>query len=193
MRENSAMGFHHVALAVRDSAATHRFYTEVMGFKLAKVVAGPTPGEHGGWSKHFFYDTTLPGETQSGDAGLIAFWELHDSVIGEDYEPNLNKAAGLPGWVNHFAFDAPTMDVLHERRDHWRSHGQTVVEIDHGFCSSIYINDPDGNMVEFCCTTEPFTEHDHQHGLQVLADPAPAFEDGEPTITFHKPLVPTPA
>ncbi|MFM2078795.1 MAG: hypothetical protein RJA49_2685, partial [Actinomycetota bacterium] len=31
------MGFHHVALATHDPAATHRFYTEVMGFHLVKV------------------------------------------------------------------------------------------------------------------------------------------------------------
>ena len=63
------MGFHHVALATRDTAATHAFYTEVMGFRLAKVVASPTPDDTG-WSKHFFYDT--------GSKGMIAFWELHD-------------------------------------------------------------------------------------------------------------------
>ena len=37
------MAFHHVALATRDTAATHRFYTEVMGFELVKVVVGPQP------------------------------------------------------------------------------------------------------------------------------------------------------
>lgn len=42
------MAFHLVALATRDTAATHRFYTEVMGFELVKVVAAPNPGEHGG-------------------------------------------------------------------------------------------------------------------------------------------------
>src|SRR5215468_11723354 len=44
------MGFHHVAIATRDLAATHRFYTEAMGFELAKVVAGKSP--EGGWAKH---------------------------------------------------------------------------------------------------------------------------------------------
>ena len=58
------MGFHHVALATRDAAATHRFYTEVMGFELVKVVAGPTPNAGAtqnagdGFSKHFFYATS---------------------------------------------------------------------------------------------------------------------------------------
>ena len=44
--------FHHVALATHDAAATHDFYTRVMGFHLVKVVVSPTP-EGGGFSKHF--------------------------------------------------------------------------------------------------------------------------------------------
>ena len=34
------MAFHHVAIATRDLAATHRFYTEAMGFRLVHVEAG---------------------------------------------------------------------------------------------------------------------------------------------------------
>ena len=63
------MGFHHVAVAVNDLAATHDFYTEAMGFALVKAVVAPTDAP-GGWAKHVFYDT--------GGDGLIAFWELHD-------------------------------------------------------------------------------------------------------------------
>ena len=47
------MGFHHVAFATRDLPATHRFYTHVMDFALAKVVAAKSP--EGGWAKHVFY------------------------------------------------------------------------------------------------------------------------------------------
>ena len=31
------MAFHHVAITTRDLAATHAFYTEVMGFELVRV------------------------------------------------------------------------------------------------------------------------------------------------------------
>ena len=37
------MAYHHVALATRDLAATHRFYTEAMGFELVKAVVGARP------------------------------------------------------------------------------------------------------------------------------------------------------
>ncbi len=181
------MAFHHVALATRDTAATHRFYTEVMGFELVKVVVGPNPGEHGGWSKHFFFATN---PAVSLDEGLMAFWELHDDQIGDQFPVNLNKAIGLPSWVNHIAFDAATIDELHEHRDRWRRQGLTVPEVDHGFCVSIYTTDPNRNMVEYCHTTRPFTDAERKRAMDVLADPSPHHEEHGPVITMWEPLVP---
>ena len=181
------MGFHHVALATRDTAATHRFYTEVMGFELAKVVTSPTPGEHGGWSKHFFYDTSGAGGA-SGDQGMIAFWEIHDTEIGHSFPVDINASAGLPWWVNHIAFDAPTAADLERHRERWRSHGLTVLEIDHDFCTSIYVRDPSNNMVEFCHTTRPFTAEERTRAEQLLAESAPELDRHEPRVTVHQPL-----
>jgi len=181
------MGFHHVALATRDTAATHRFYTDVMGFELAKVVVAPTPGEHGGWAKHFFYST---GTSPSGEQGMMAFWEIHDDEIGTDFPANLNDSIGLPWWVNHIAFDAPTTEDLERHRDRWRAHGQTVLEVDHAFCVSIYIRDPSGNMVEFCHTVREFTESERARATAMIADARPALDEAEPRVTVWKPLEP---
>ncbi len=179
------MGFHHVALATRDTDATHRFYTEVMGFELVKVVSAPTPGEHGGYSKHFFYDTS--GAVGSPDSGMIAFWEIHDSEIGDGYTVDINAAAGLPWWVNHIAFDAPSREALDGHRERWRQHGHTVLEMDHDFCTSIYIRDPSNNMVEFCHTTRPFTDDERNRAVEVLGEARPPF-DAEPKVTVHRPV-----
>jgi catechol 2,3-dioxygenase-like lactoylglutathione lyase family enzyme len=179
------MGFHHVALACRDTAATHRFYTEVMGFELAKVVAAPTPT--GGWSKHFFYST---GTSPSGEQGMMAFWEIHDDTIGGEFATNINKATGLPWWVNHIAFDAPTIDDLHRHRDQWRAHGHTVLEVNHEFCISIYIRDPDGNMVEFCHTVREFTGDERRRALDLVTNANPELDHGEYPAIVHEPLQP---
>ncbi|HEY4607691.1 MAG TPA: VOC family protein [Ilumatobacteraceae bacterium] len=181
------MAFHHVALATRDTAATYRFYTEVMGFELVKVVVAPNPSEDGGWAKHFFFATN---PSVSRDEGLMAFWELHDEQIGTEYNVNLNSAIGLPTWVNHIAFDAASMDALHEHRDRWRSNGITVAEVDHGFCVSIYTTDPNRNMVEYCYTSRPFTDAERERAMQVLLDPSPAFDEERAKVTIWKPLVP---
>jgi catechol 2,3-dioxygenase-like lactoylglutathione lyase family enzyme len=183
------MGFHHVALATRDTEATHRFYTEVMGFELVKVVTAATPAAPGeesvGFSKHFFYRTGA--DEHGGDTGMIAFWEIHDPTIGDDFPVDINRAAGLPWWVNHLAFDAPTREALDAHRERWQRHGFTVLEVDHEFCVSIYIRDPSGNMVEFCHTTRPFTEDERIHALELLADPRPPLEK-EFAARIHEPL-----
>ena len=171
------MAFHHVALATHDTEATHRFYTEAMGFRLVKIVTGRTPGDHG-WSKHFFFDT--------GAGGLIAFWELHDERIGEGYRTNISRDLGLPEWVNHLAFDAPTMEDLEGARERWRSNGLSVAQIDHGWCVSIYATDPNGIMVEFCHTTRPFTDNDAVAAHERLLDPSPPLEPA-PAIVFYDP------
>jgi catechol 2,3-dioxygenase-like lactoylglutathione lyase family enzyme len=175
------MGFHHVALATKDPAATHHFYTEVMGFELVKVVAAPTPGGSG-WSKHFFFDT---GRT--GDGGMIAFWDLRDATLGREWRTDLSRSLGLPVWVNHLAWDAPTLDDLAAHRERWREHGITVTEVDHGFCTSIYATDPNGIMVEFCCTTRAFTPEEKVEALRLLSDPSPPLE-GEPEVRFYEPV-----
>ncbi|MHB8464325.1 MAG: VOC family protein [Acidimicrobiales bacterium] len=170
------MGFHHVALATNDLAATHRFYTEVMGFDLVKMVVGPTP--EGGWAKHVFYDT--------GSEGMIAFWEIHSDKIGP-FPTDLNKSIGLPGWVNHFAFDAPTLDDLTAHRVRWQEHGYAVLHINHGFCESIYLEDPNGITVEFCCTTRPFSEDETRWANERVFDDSLPWEE-PPAATVHEPL-----
>jgi catechol 2,3-dioxygenase-like lactoylglutathione lyase family enzyme len=173
------MGFHHVALATNDLPATHRFYTEAMGFELVKMVVGPAP--EGGWARHVFYDTGA-----AGDGGMIAFWELHSDAIA-DFPTDLNRSIGLPSWVNHFAFDAPTLDSLTARRVRWQELGHAVLEIDHGFCRSIYLTDPNGITVEFCCTTRPFTDDERRFANDNLTVDGLAFED-PPPATVHEPL-----
>lgn len=178
------MGFHHVALATHDPAATHAFYTEVMGFHLVKVVTAPTP-DNRGFSKHFFYATD---ESPNGETGMMAFWDIHDPAVGSDYLTDINAATGLPWWVNHIAFDAPTLDDLHRHRDRWRAHGYKVLEVDHEFCISIYIRDPSNNMVEFCHSVRPFTADEKDAALRYLADPDPPLDEVEAKATVWEPL-----
>ncbi|HLI73587.1 MAG TPA: VOC family protein [Acidimicrobiales bacterium] len=169
------MAFHHVAVATNDLDATHRFYTEVMGFTLVKTVASPTGAPGGAWAKHLFYDT--------GAGGLIAFWDLHDERLG-DFDPAISTGLGLPEWVNHIAFDAPSLEDLERRCRRWQEHGITVIELDHGWCRSIYATDPNGILVEFCCTTADFTAEDRTEAEALLQSAQPALES-LPEPVFH--------
>lgn len=147
------MAFHHVAIATRDLEATHRFYTDVMGFALVKVEAADAP--EGGWARHLFYDT--------GDGTCLAVWDIHDDpAVPDDFDPSISRGLGLPSWTNHLAFGAADLEALDAHQARWRAHGHDVLRIDHGWCSSIYIDDPNGIAVEFCCTTRAFTDEDRR-------------------------------
>ncbi len=170
------MAFHHLAFATRDLTATHAFYTDVMGFDLVKVEAAPTPG--GGWARHVFYDT---------GAGMIAFWDLHDDPeVPADFDTAISTGLGLPAWVNHVAFDAPERDQLDERRRRWLEAGHDVVEIDHGWCTSLYTLDPNRILVEWCMSTRAFTDADRDEAHRLLHADRPELDTTPPGVIFHE-------
>jgi catechol 2,3-dioxygenase-like lactoylglutathione lyase family enzyme len=169
------MGFHHVAFATNDLAATHAFYTEAMGFELLKGIAAPTDAPDG-WAKHLFYDT--------GGDGMIAFWELHDERMAT-FDPAISTGLGLQPWVNHLAFAAADLADIASRRERWLGHGHDVMEIDHGFCVSIYTMDPNGILVEWCTDTAPYTDADRARALEILRGTTPQLDDA-PLPVLHR-------
>jgi catechol 2,3-dioxygenase-like lactoylglutathione lyase family enzyme len=169
------MPLHHLAFATRDLEVTHRFYTEAMGFDLIKVEAGKTPS--GGWAKHVFYGI--------GSGECIAFWDLHDDTIPEDFSPAISKGLGLPMWVNHVAFKAADLADLEARKKRWLEHGLTVSEVDHRWCVSIYAVDPNRILVEFCTNTRELTDEDRAEAHRLLRDPSPPLATPPPTQVFR--------
>ncbi len=166
------MSFHHVALATNDLASTHEFYTSAMGFTLAKIVVNPTP--EGGWAKHAFYDTD---DGFGAEGGLIAFWELHGDY--PEVHGAMSAAVGLPDWVNHLAFTATDEAHFESAIKRWMATGHDAVEIDHGFCRSVYTNDPNGTLVEWCLDTRDLDESDRERAEEALLAAEPDM-DGLP-------------
>ncbi|WP_437290861.1 VOC family protein [Sorangium sp. So ce406] len=177
------MGVHHIALATGDMAATHRFYTQVMGFRLVKVMAVPYEGSRdGGWARHAFY------RTSASDGPLLAFWDPHEATLEGRFRTDLSTGLGLPVWMNHLAFDAPTAEFYGQMLARWLSHGMEVTEMDHDFCRSIYTMDPNGIMVEFCQTLRGFSAEEVADAERALLDPMPPLELPRPVIV-HRPQV----
>lgn len=152
------MAFHHLAVATRDVVGNHLFYSRAMGFELVKVEARESP--EGGWAKHFFYDT--------GNGEMMAFWELHGAQVPEDFPTGLSEAAGLPAWVNHIAFGSASVAELEIHRKRWLENGYDVLEIDHGWCHSVYTTDPNRTLVEWCVTTGEFDAADRARAEAAL-------------------------
>ena len=175
------MGFHHIAIATTDLDATHRFYSDACGFELVKVDVIPYM-EHG-WARHLFYDT--------GNGELFAVWDLHDTVPVE-FDPAISTGLGLPNFVNHVAFAANDLDDLDARKDRWLAHGHDVARIDHGWCTSIYADDPNGIMVEFCTSTRVLTGADKREAHDLLALVGdPDLDRTPPPVEFFTPAATT--
>ena len=75
--------------------------------------------------------------------------------------------------MNHIAFEARDRDDLEARKRRLLEHGVDVTEIDHRWCVSIYANDPNDILVEFCWTSVEFTAADSEEALRVLNDASP--------------------
>lgn len=152
------------------------FYAQAMGFRLVRAVIAKTPED--GWAKHFFYET--------GDGELMAFWELHDESIRDDFPTGMSEAAGLPPWVNHLAFRADSVEELERRCEHWLECGYPVIDIDHGWCHSIYTTDPNATLVEWCCTTGAASEQDRARALEALTRDDLPFDEQEARVRVRK-------
>ena len=166
------MAFHHVAITTKDLDATHRFYTEAMGFELVKVEAQPTAA---GWARHLFYDT--------GNGEMLAVWDIHDDML-QEYGTGISTGLGLPPWANHIAFGSPDVDDLKLRLERWIDNGLDCVRIDHGWCVSIYADDPNGITVEFCTSTREFNADDRAEAQALRAASKPELNRTEPEIEF---------
>jgi catechol 2,3-dioxygenase-like lactoylglutathione lyase family enzyme len=172
------MAFHHVAITTKDLDATHRFYTEAMGFELVKVEAQPTPTpDETGWARHLFYDT--------GNGEMLAIWDIHDAMLDAGgYHTEISTGLGLPPWANHIAFASPDVDDLKLKLERWIEKGIDCVRIDHGWCTSIYADDPNGITVEFCASTREFTDDDRAEARAQLAASKPELNRTEPEVEF---------
>ena len=138
-------GFHHVVYECRNSEETRHFYEDLLGMPLVHTEVKNAPD---GFFRHLFFDT--------GDGSCIAFFEV--SGVGEnpDWSSEVSIGNGLPVWVNHLAFasDEERTETVRERLAAEKI--VPLMEVDHGWCHSLYYIDPNGIMVEFCRDTGEF-------------------------------------
>jgi len=147
-----ASQLNHVAYPTFDTAATVRFYTEVMGFRLVDAVhdtRGPRPFLH-----TFF-------AMESGE--IIAFFDI----------PGLERPAPdhLPSWVRHLALSVDSPETLAAWKARLERHGLHVTgPVDHeGVWSSIYFTDPNGVTLELTHQARPLDADDAARAAAMVA------------------------
>ena len=139
---------HHHAVVVRDQEATRRFYEDVLGMPLVATwcEVENIQGKERTYCHTFF---TL------ADGSALAFFQFADP---SDHEA---LAGTVPTSLNHVALavdDAGRADII-ERLDR---HGVRHRTVDHGYCTSLYVTDPDGLTVEFTVDAPDAVEIDRK-------------------------------
>jgi glyoxylase I family protein len=128
----TAMRLHHHAWVTTDQEATRKFYEEIIGMPL---VATWTEISEGQEYCHTFFGL--------GDGGALAFFQFADQKYSEQSAP---PVASSP--FRHVALlvDSQSQRKIRERAE---AAGVDTLTQDHGFCKSLYMNDPNGLILEF--------------------------------------------
>jgi catechol 2,3-dioxygenase len=134
----------HVVLNVRNLEVSHRFWTEIIGFRCVAELK-PIPGRqrpkmrfysgldsHGGVTHHDLALAEVP-QADGGSATAREPWAL------------LPKGPGL----NHLAIAWPDRESWLKQLAFLRSRGVPFHRrVNHGMTHSVYISDPDGHGIE---------------------------------------------
>jgi len=155
------IGCHHMAFVTNTMEETVRFYHGLLGFPVVVTLQlpdpdpfpGAVPGYLGG-HRHYFF--------RISDRDTIAFFEFQDTDIPADN--------ALLGAGNHLAIGVPSEAELQKAKKLLEDNGVKVKsELDHGFCHSIYFDDPvNGIALEFATWQHPCDEEE-----PFLQDPNP--------------------
>lgn len=137
---NLPIRLHHNAFVVADQERTRTFYEDVLGLPLIASwveISGNLKGES---YCHSFYGLA--------DGGALAFFtfanpEIQKTVYG----------GGRPRNLYHHIALAVDDETQREIRSRCEAAGVNTRSIDHGYCLSLYVTDPDGLVVEF--TVDP--------------------------------------
>jgi catechol 2,3-dioxygenase-like lactoylglutathione lyase family enzyme len=134
-----ARRLHHHAIVVADQEATRRFYEDLIGLPLVATWCETENvlGKDRVYCHTFF---------ELADGSALAFFQFADEADHDEL------ASNVPGKLNHIALAVTAEDqqALIERLERGAVAHRVV---DHGYCRSLYVTDPDGSTVEL--TVDP--------------------------------------
>ena len=116
----------HVILNVKDVEVSTKFYTDIIGFQIAK---------------------------QSDTATFLTCGKIHHDLALFKAKQSFRLEGGVG--LNHMALQVEDFDMLTKYHDVLTSNNIEIDRTtDHGMTSSIYLTDPDGNGIELFCNNQ---------------------------------------
>lgn len=142
-------GLNHVAYVTCDTAATRRFYTELLGARLISYAQDQQVGSTGEPTPflHTFFEL--------GDGSCVAFFEIDGLAIDHKQSP-------LPRWAPHLALSLGSRDEVLAAKQRLTDAGVDVIgPVEHeNIWSSIYFFDPNGVRLELTYQNRALTDAD---------------------------------
>ena len=139
MSTSLAQRLHHTAYVTKDQEATRAFYEDILGFPLLAT-----------WSEadELFGAVRVYCHTFFGlaDGSALAFFQFADEADQELFDPAL-----APSPFRHIAMkvDADGQAEIHRRLTDARWKPDRTYVLEHGYCRSLYTEDPNGMLLEF--------------------------------------------
>jgi glyoxylase I family protein len=130
---------HHTAYVTKDQEKTRRFYEDVIGLPL--VATWCESDELFGKMRtyvHTFF--------QIGDGGALAFFQFADPADQAEFGP---KMPPTPFHHIALAVDKETQAGIEARIEKAGIRPPDTYVLEHGYCRSVYVNDPNGLILEF--------------------------------------------
>src|SRR5262245_15068207 len=135
-------GINHMVLNVRDLEVSHRFWTEIMGFRCVARLQ-PIPGHRP--RMRFYSGLDAEGRVTHHHVALA---EIAGGDGGGDAEPAWKLSPARVG-LNHVAIAWPDRESWLAQLAFLRSRGVRFRRrVNHGMSHSVYITDPDGHGIE---------------------------------------------
>lgn len=130
---------HHTAYVTRDLEATRKFYEELIGLPL--VATWCEKDELFGAERvycHMFFGL--------GDGGALAFFKFAKSEDEELFGPKMPASP-----FHHIALnvDQETQNAIEKRLAAAGYEEPRTFVLEHGYCRSVYVTDPNGLILEF--------------------------------------------
>ena len=142
---------HHNAYVVRDHEVNRRFFEDLLGIPL--VATWCEKNYSADMQREVEFCHTFFG---MADGGALAFFQFADP---EMYEQTQTDKPPKIGRHYHIAFKAEP-DTYEELKARLTRAGEPYRETNHGYCKSIYVNSPDGLIVEFTQDPQDVAEID---------------------------------
>lgn len=128
------LGLNHVVLQVKDMEESHRFYTDVLGFRHVGTWEGPNPS---GTPPMRFYSGVRNGNLRHHDLALV---QAPATTAVFDRESQS---------LHHLAFEYPSREAFYRQLDFVRSKGVAIHRlIERGATHSADMLDPNGYEIE---------------------------------------------